>query len=471
MNAADLCYTPATKLIPLIRSRKLSPVEVTKAVLERIERLNPTLNAFCTVTADSAMKAARAAEQAVMKRKKLGPLHGIPFSIKDLAFTAGVKTMSGSHIFADRVPDHDAPYVRRLKEAGGILIGKTTAPEFGWKALSGCPLTGDTRNPWNTAMNTGGSSAGAGAAAAAGLGPLHHGSDGAGSIRVPSAFCGVFGHKPSYGRVPQWPVSNNDYTTHNGPMTWTVGDAALMLSLIAGPDDWDRTSLDAEPADYTGKLNRGVKGLRVAWSPNLDGLRVDPEVAEVVKRAVGAFKELGCKVEEVKPGFADTHDMIRLMWPAHYAGSWSQYLPKWRDKMDPGFVACIEAGLRVSLADYIDTRGRKLAYWDTVRPLFEKYDLLLTPSVSVAAFPLGRLNPEHWPQHEWDWLGWASFSYRFNFTGQPACSLPAGFTKAGLPVGLQVVGRRLADLTVLQAAAAFEKARPWQKTRPALDLS
>src|SRR5437016_1152902 len=235
-NATDLCYTPATKLISLIRSKKLSPVELTKAVLERVEKLNPKINAFCLVTADAAMKAAREAEQAVMKRKKLGPIHGIPFSIKDLAFTKGVRTMGGSHIFASRVPDQDAPFVRRLKEAGGILVGKTTTPEFGWKALSGCPLTGDTHNPWNLAMNTGGSSSGAGAAAAAGLGPLHHGSDGAGSIRVPSSFCGIFGHKPSYGRVPQWPVSNNDYTTHNGPMTRTVGDAALMLSIMAGQD-------------------------------------------------------------------------------------------------------------------------------------------------------------------------------------------------------------------------------------------
>ena len=469
MTEADLCYTPATKLAALIRAKKLSPVELTRTVLERIERLNPRLNAFCTVTADSAMKGAREAEQAVMKKRKLGPIHGIPFSVKDLSFTAGVKTMGGSHIFADRVPEHDAPFVRRLKEAGGILIGKTTTPEFGWKALSGCPLTGDTHNPWKLGFNTGGSSSGAGAAAAAGLGPLHQGSDGAGSIRVPSSFCGVFGHKPSYGRIPQWPVSNNDYTTHNGPMTWTVGDSALMMSIMAGPDDWDRTSLDATPADYQGKLNRGIKGLRVAWSPNLDGLRVDPEVAEVVKRAVGAFKEAGAKVEEVTPGFADTHDMIRVMWCAHYAGAWGPYLPKWREKMDPAFVACIEDGMKVSVVDYIDARGKKLIHWDSVRPLFEKYDLLLTPSVSVPALPLGRINPEGWPQHPWDWLGWASFSYPFNFTGQPACSIPAGHTKAGLPVGLQIVGRRFADLTVLQAAAAFEKARPWQKKRPALD--
>src|SRR4029453_18845655 len=226
-----------------------------------------------------------------MKGGPLGPLHGVPYSIKDLAMTQGVRTMGGSFIYEHRVPDHDAAFVRRLKAAGGIFLGKTTSPEFGWKGVGDSPLTGVTRNPWNTGMTTGGSSAGAGAAAAAGLGPLAHGSDGGGSIRIPAAFCGVVGYKPSYGRVPQWPVSNNDYSTHNGPMTRTVADAALMLSVMAGPDDWDRTALDAPPADYVGLLDKGVRGLRVAWSPDLDGLRVDPEVAEVVQDAVRAFEE------------------------------------------------------------------------------------------------------------------------------------------------------------------------------------
>src|SRR3990170_9057219 len=383
MSPTDLCYAPATKLLPLIRSKKLSPVELTKAVLGRIERLNPKLNAFCTITADAAMKAAREAEQAVMKRKKLGPIHGIPFSIKDLTFTKGVRTMSGSHIFADRVPDQDAPFVRRLKDAGGIFIGKTSTPEFGWKALSGCPLTGDTHNPWDLRMNTGGSSAGAGAAAAAGLGPLHQGSDGAGSIRIPSGFCGIYGLKPSFGRVPTWPVSNTDYSSHVGPMTRTVADAALMLSVMAGPDEWDRTSLEAPPEDYVGRLDAGIEGLRVAWSPDLGGLRVDPEVAALAREAARAFEGLGCAVEEVQPGFADSHELIRVLWSTHEAGNYGQYLPAWRARMDPGLVACIEDGLRVSVVEYIEARGRKLAYWDTVRPLFERYDLLLTPTLSV----------------------------------------------------------------------------------------
>jgi aspartyl-tRNA(Asn)/glutamyl-tRNA(Gln) amidotransferase subunit A len=469
MDATDLCYTPATELAALIRARSLSPVELTRAVLERIERLNPRVNAFCTLTADAAMARAREAEADVMAGRPLGPLHGIPYSIKDLTFTRGVRTMGGSAIFADRVPDADAAFVPRLAAAGGIFLGKTTTPEFGWKGLGDSPVTGITRNPWNLGVTTGGSSAGAGAAAAAGLGPLHQGSDGAGSIRIPSAFCGVFGHKPSYGRVPQWPVSNNDQTTHNGPMTRTVADAALMLSVMAGPDERDRTSLEGAPADYVGRLRTSLRGMRVAWSPDLDGLRVDPDVAEIAARAARVFGDLGAVVEEVKPGFADTHEMIRCMWAAHEAGNYGPYLGQWRDRMDPGLVACIEDGYRVTLEGYIQMKAQKIALWDSVRPLFETYSLLLTPSLSVAAFPVGRLNPEHWPQHVWDWIPWASFSYPFNFTGQPACSVPAGFTASGLPVGLQIVGRRFADLTVLQAAAAFEEARPWAQKRPSLD--
>ena len=263
-----------------------------------------------------------------------------------------------------------------------------------------------------------------------------------------------------------WPVSNNDYTSHNGPMTRTVGDAALMLSVMAGPDDRDRTSLEGAPADYDGQLRRDLNGLRVAWSPDLGGLRVDPEVATVVRAAVRAFEELGCVVEEVKPGFADTHEMIRVMWSAHMAGNYAPHLPQWRAQMDPGLVACIEDGLRVSLVDYLQMRDRKMTFWDSVRPLFERYALLLTPSVSVTALEVGRLNPPDFPQHAWDWFPWASFSYPFNFTGQPAATVPAGFTAAGMPVGLQIVGRRFDDLTVLQASAAFETARPWARHRP-----
>jgi aspartyl-tRNA(Asn)/glutamyl-tRNA(Gln) amidotransferase subunit A len=371
-----------------------------------------------------------------MKGERLGPLHGIPVSIKDLALVKGVPAKFGSPVFEQRIGEVDAPFVRRLREAGAILTGKTSTPEFGWKALGDSPLTGITRNPWNTAMTSGGSSAGAGAAAAAGLGPLHQGSDGAGSVRVPSAFCGIYGLKPTFGRVPMWPVSNTDSASHVGPMTRTVADAALMLAVMAGPDDWDRQSLDAPPADYVGRLRDGVKGLRVGWSLDLGCCRVDPEIGQVARRAAEAFQELGCTVEDAKVSLPDTREMIHLMWNAHYAGNYAPFLEKFRVRMDPGLVAA--------------------------------YDLLLTPTVSVAAFEVGRLNPAHFPQHAWDWFPWAGFSYPFNFTGQPAATVPAGFTASGMPVGLQIVGRRLADLQVLQASAAFEEARPWAAKRPAL---
>jgi aspartyl-tRNA(Asn)/glutamyl-tRNA(Gln) amidotransferase subunit A len=469
MTDTDLCYTPATELVALIRARKLSPVELTSAVLARIERVNPALNAFCTLTPDLACAAARRAEEVLMNGSAPGAIHGVPFTIKDLAFTAGIRTMGGSRIFEHRVPDADAPFVRRLKQAGGVMLGKTTTPEFGWKALGDSPLTGITRNPWNRGMTSGGSSSGAAVAAAAGLGPLQQGSDGAGSIRIPSAFCGIYGLKPSYGRVPMWPTSNTDSASHTGPMTRTVADAALMLTVMAGPDPWDRTSLDGAPADYLGQLDRGVKGLRVAWSPDLGGLRVDPDVAAVCRQAALAFQEVGAIVEEVRPAFADSRHMIRCMWNVHEAGNYGPYLAEWRDRMDPGLVASIEDGLRYSGAEYVAMRGRKLAYWDSVRPLFETHDLLLTPAVSVAAFDVGRLNPVGWPDHAWDWFDWASFSYPFNFTGQPAATVPAGFTPSGMPVGLQIVGRPWADLTVLQASAAFERARPWATRRPPVD--
>ena len=467
MTSTELGFTPAIELARLIRTKALSPVELTRAVLERIERVNPAVNAFCTVTPDIALAQARDAERAVSSGAPLGPLHGIPYSIKDLNYTKGVRTMGGSFIFEHRVPDADAAFIPRLSKAGGIFLGKTTSPEFGWKALGDSPLTGITRNPWNPAMTTGGSSAGAAAAVAAGLGPLHQGSDGAGSIRIPSSFCGIYGLKPSYGRVPMWPVSNNDYSSHNGPMTRTVADAALLLSVMAGPDDRDRTSLEAPPDDYVGKLARDLKGLRVAYSPDLGaGLRVDPEIATAVRSAVRAFEDMGCIVEEVKPGFTDTHEIIRVMWSAHEAGIYGPFVPQWRARMDPGLVACIEDGERVSVTQYIQMRDRKMAFWDSVRPLFETHALLLTPTVSVAAFEVMRLNPVGWPEHAWDWFPWASFSYPFNFTGQPAATVSAGFTAAGLPIGLQIVGRRFDDMTVLQASAAFETARPWAARRP-----
>lgn len=468
MDPTDLCFTPATDLAGMIRRKEVSPVEVADAVLNRIARVEPKLNAFATLTYDAAMTAAREAETALSQGNPLGPLHGVPVTIKDLIETAGVPTERGSVALKGTVPAVDAPVVTRLRDAGAISLGKTTTSEFGWKGVSHSPLTGVTHNPWKQGFNAGASSAGAGAAAAAGYGPLHVGSDGAGSIRMPSHFCGIFGLKPSYGRVPNWPVPNNDQTSHVGPMTRTVADAALMLHVMAGPDPWDFTSLEAPPEDYSSLLDRDLSGLKIAYSPDLGHARVDSDVAALVEGAVKAFGDLGCTVDQVAAPFGpDGPELIRFLWAAHEQ-AFAGHLTDWEDQMDPGLVACIRAGMGHSLEDYLGMRARKLAFVARIHRFFEDWDLLLTPAVSVAAFPAEQLQPDDWPRHEWDWVSWAEFSYPFNFSGNPAASVPCGFTDAGLPVGLQIVGRRFDDLGVLQASAAFEKARPWADKRPPL---
>jgi aspartyl-tRNA(Asn)/glutamyl-tRNA(Gln) amidotransferase subunit A len=468
MGQEELCFTPATELADRIRKRALSPVEIMEAVLARAQRLNPVLNAICTPTYDSAMAAARRAEAEAMRGADLGLLHGLPMTIKDLALTRGVRTMGGSALYRDRVPDIDHLHVERLSDAGGITIGKTTVSELGWKGNGDCPVTGITHNPWQHGMNAGGSSAGAAACAAAGIGPLHQGSDGAGSVRMPAAFCGVFGLKPSFGRVPYHPMPNNGLISHVGPLTRTVGDAALMLQVLAGPDDRDVSSLEAPPDDYIGRLEEGIAGLRVAYSPDLGYLKVDGEVAEPVRAAALAFADLGCTVDEVNPGWGDPIEMEHCLFASSYAGMIGHLLDAWQDRLDPGLVALTRHGLTYSAADVFRAWGQRLAYYDKVRTFFQRYDLLLTPSLSVAAFPAERLIPAHWEQHPWDWLRWAGFSYPFNLTGLPAATCPCGFTPAGLPVGIQIAAGRFHDLRVLQAARAFEQARPWGHLRPVI---
>lgn len=468
MNAEDLGYLPATELAAMIRSKQISPVEYMTSLLGRIEAVEPKVNAFAHLAADRAMAAAKKAEAQVMAGERLGRLHGIPATIKDLAFTKDMPTQMGSLIYKGNQPTEDAPVVTRLQAEGAIILGKTTTSEFGWTGVSHSPLTGITHNPWKYGYNAGASSAGAGAAAAAGYGPLHQGSDGAGSIRMPSHFCGVFGLKPSHGRVPTYPVSTNDLTSHIGPMTRTVADAALMLEVTAGPHPLDYTSLEAWPAAYGARLGEGIKGRKIAYSPDLGLAKVDPEVAALVRQAVDRFTQLGATVEQVPtPWAAPGPELVRFTWPAHLARL-IPHLDKWESQMDPGLVACIKESVSVSIKDYQLMRDRKMAYVASIHRWFEDWDLLLTPSVSVAAFPAELLQPPHWPQHAWDWISWAEFSYPFNMSWNPAASVPCGFTAEGLPVGLQIVGRRHDDLGVLQAAAAFEAVQPWADRRPAL---
>ena len=470
MTDDDLGFLPATTLAPMIRARKISPVEVIGAVLRRIERLDPRIYAFASLDADRAMGLARKAEAALMGSGPIGPLHGLPVTIKDLTWTRDFPTHSGSKAAQGFQAPFDAPVVTRLQAAGAIVLGKTTTSEFGWTGVSRSPLTGITHNPWKHGYNAGASSAGAGVAAAAGYGPLHQGSDGAGSIRMPAHFCGVYGLKPSFGRVPYAPVGPGDYTSHMGPMTRTVGDAALMMQVMAGSHPLDHTTLEAWPADYARRLGEGIAGRRVAFSPDLGHARVDPEVASLVRTAADRFAAAaGFTLQDVVPAWGPKGaDLIRGFWPAHVTRL-AQHLPKWEAEMDQNLVACIRAGMDVTMAGYQDLRVRKFAYIAEIQEFFEDWDFLITPTVSVAAFPAERLIPAHWPQHPWDWLMWAEFSHPFNMSWNPAATVPCGFTAEGLPVGLQIVGRRTDDLGVLQASAAFERALPWADKRPQLD--
>ena len=468
VDETDLAYAPASELVDLIASKALSPVELMEATLARLDDLNPELNAVCTPTPELAMEGARKAEQAVMYGDALGPLHGVPTTIKDLTSTKGIRTMSGSHVDADRVPDEDAPFVERLAAAGAISMGKTTTPEFGWMGCGKSPLTGVSHNPWKHGYNAGGSSTGAAICAAAGIGPIHQGSDGAGSVRMPAAFCGIYGLKPSYGRVPRERSTDNNHWSNIGPMTRTVTDAAMMLQVMSGPDDRDQASLEAPPADYVGRLDNGIDGLRVAYSPDLGYLPVDSEVADSVAGAVRAFEAAGVEVEEVDPGWGDYHDTELILWSVSFAGTVGPLLDEWEDRMDPGLVACVRDGLRRSGAEYVQAQAHRHELYAKAQRFFERYDLLLTPSLSVAAFPADLIIPEHWEQHPWDWIRWAGFSYPFNLTWLPAATCPCGFTPDGLPVGLQIVGGRFQDLRVLQASRAFEQIMPWGDKRPPL---
>ncbi|RMF89984.1 MAG: amidase [Nitrospinota bacterium] len=469
MAAEELCYLSAIDLAEAIRTRKVSPVEVVDAVLDRIDRLNPRLNAYCTILHEPAREQAKAAEAALMKQEDLGPLHGVPVSIKDLTLTRGVRTTRGSKIYEHFIPDEDAPVVESLKAAGAIIIGKTNTPEFGWKGVTDNPLFGATRNPWNLDRTPGGSSGGAGAAVAAGLGPLALGTDGGGSIRIPSSFCGIFGLKPSFGRVPQYPAGWGEGLSHAGPMTRTVRDAALMLNVMARPDDRDRFSLPADGTDYLQALDTGIEGLRVAWSVNLGYAVVDPEVEEITSEAVNAFSELGCQVEAVDPGFESPERIFSIFYLAGIAALLWRAVEEWGPHLDPGLLEVIEEGKKLTAIDVMEAVFQRQAFWETVRRFFLRYDLLVTPTVAVPPFALGLNDVEIIAGQEVSPLiGWIPFTYPFNLTGQPAANVPCGWTADGLPVGLQIVGRRYADVTVLRAAAAFESVRPWADKWPAL---
>jgi len=471
MDSLEICYMSAVEMAEAIKSRKLSPVEVMDAFLSRIERLNPKINAYCTLLAESARTQATEAEKIVMKGEELGPLHGVPFSIKDLTFTKGIRTTFGSRIYENFIPDKDAIVVERLRAAGAIMLGKTNTPEFGFMGVTDNLIFGPTHNPWNLQRHAGGSSGGAAAAVAAGMGPLAQGSDGGGSIRIPSSFCGVFGIKPSFGRVPRGPGFLDWMTlSHFGPITRTVRDAALAMEVMAGRDDRDRHSLPGTNLRYLSYLEGDLKGLRVAWSPDLGYAVVDPQVLAANSAAVSIFETLGCKVDAATPDVENPGRTFAFTWAVKFASSYSDKLDEWRDQMNPTLVDIIERGKDRTALEYARSALEREEYCDKMLAFFEDYDLLLTPSTAVPAFDIDKFEvTEIGGIKGSPTLEWTPFTYPFNLTGQPAASVPCGWTDDGLPVGLQIVGRRFEDLTVLRAAAAFEQASPWADRRPPLD--
>jgi aspartyl-tRNA(Asn)/glutamyl-tRNA(Gln) amidotransferase subunit A len=475
--ANEICRMDAVHLAAEIRARNLSPVEVVDAVLDRMDRLEPVLHAFCTPTPDAARADAERIEADLAAGRDAGPLAGVPVGIKDLVATKGVPTVMGSWAYRDFVPDEDDVVVERLKDAGAIVLGKTNVPEFGYSGAGHNPVFETTVNPWNTDRTSGGSSAGSGAAVAAGMGPFAIGSDGGGSVRIPSSFCGLFGMKASWGRVPLYPgvkderypgVSSWESLEHIGPMSRTVADGALMLSVIAGPDDRDRNTLPAADFDWMQALEGDVKGLRVAYSADWGYAAVDPRVREVVGRAVEVFaRDLGCDVEEAHPGWENPYeafwgvvinetDLVGMRRLADELGD--RMTPHLREVLQQEWTA-------EQLTSAVVARK---AVYNRMWRFMRTYDLLLTPTLAVPPFELGIQGPTVIDGHEVDQFEWLAFTFPMNLTGNPAATVPAGFTDDGLPIGLQIIGRHLDDPTVLRAAAAFERAAPWADRWPPL---
>lgn len=466
MIKTDLADCTALELKELYRTHRASPLEATRAALARIERLNPVLHAFSCVAAEAALESARASEIRWARGEPCGALDGVPASIKDLILTRGMPTLRGSRtVDPNQAWDVDAPAAARLREAGAVILGKTTTPEFGCKAETNSPLTGLSRNPWNHQKTPGGSSGGTAAAVASGMGPISVGTDGAGSIRIPAAFCGNVGFKPSFGRVPAYPLSYFGTVSHLGPHTMSVRDAALVMNVLSQPDARDWTLLPPDGRDYLEGLEDGIGDLRIAWSPTLGYARgVDPEVAVACERAVQRLSDLGAIVEAVDPGIEDPLEITCGLWFVGAWTLWSTLTPAQQTLTDPDFAAEARLGSSFSALDVQQLQLRRGALGAHLRQFMQRFDLLVTPAVAVPAFdarPTGMA--EMTPAAL---LGWTPFSYPFNLTQQPACTIPCGLTASGLPIGLQFVGPMFGDALVLRAARAYETVRPL--TRPLL---
>ncbi|MGH3686799.1 MAG: amidase [Pseudonocardiaceae bacterium] len=459
----------ATELVAAYRARELSPVEATQDVLDRIEQLDRDVRAFCFVDADQALEAAKASEKRWQQGLPQGLVDGVPVSIKDMILTQGWPTLRGSRLVAlDQEWPVDGPSVARLREHGAVLLGKTTTSELAWKCVTDSPLTGVTVNPWDTSRTPGGSSGGSAVAVALGMGPLSMGTDGGGAARIPASFTATVAIKPTYGRVPHWPASPLGTLAHVGPMARTVADTALLLDVVSGSDARDWAALPPTARSFSGALNNGVLGLRIALSPTLGYVDVDPEVADAVQAAAEVFCDLGAEVEFADPGFADCVQDFHVLWFTATAKTVERLTPRERGLMEPALQEMVTQAEHCSALAYLTATATKAAMGVTMGAFHECYDLLLTPTVPITPFVAGEEVPIGW--HSPRWTSWTPFTYPFNMTQQPAASIPCGWSSASLPIGLQVVGPRHADDRVLAACAAYEQVQPWVHRRPPLLL-
>jgi Asp-tRNA(Asn)/Glu-tRNA(Gln) amidotransferase A subunit family amidase len=483
-NKEDICFMSAYELAEKIKTQELTSIEITETIIERIEKINPIINAYCTPTFDLARDMAKKADAAVKKGEKIGLLHGIPISIKDETDTKGIKTTYGCVAYENYVPEEDDITVRRVKDAGAVILGKTNTPAFGYKGVTDNLLFGPTKNPWNLEKTSGGSSGGAAAAVAAGISPLAIGSDGGGSIRIPSCFCGVFGLKPHFGRIPQAEMILAGYLgtfVHRGPIVRYVKDAALMLDVLAGPDDIDRYSLPKPNFSYSERIEEQPKKLKIGFSFDLGFIRIiDEEVKNSVLNSVQKFEKFDWIVEKsdrinLKAPCETILGKIRIqmpelamwvIWTTGFAYSSKKLFKKWKDKLDPELVQSIKIGFNYSTENIKSAEFHRELIYNNICKHFKEYDILITPTLACPAFRLGISDAEEINGKKVGPGAWMLYTFPFNMSGHPVASIPCGWSSDGLPIGMQIIGNRFDELTVLQVSKAFEELQPWQDKKP-----
>ena len=457
--ADEVLSRSAADIVALYRSREISPVEVLAATLDRIDRLDRIHNAFVIIDREGALNDARASEERWQRGEPNGLIDGLPVTVKDLIVVKGMPTRRGSHTTNPVPSEEDGPPVARLRRQGAVFLGKTTTSEFGWKAVTDSPLTGVTRNPWNAHLTSGGSSGGAGVAAALALGILHLGTDGGGSIRVPASFCGIFGFKPTFGVISVHPHSPALSLWHQGPLTRTVPDAALMLTVMAGPDIRDWYAGPELNIDYRNRLSDGIRGFRIAYSRTLGYAKADQKVVSVVDKAVEELAGLGAHVDEIEPNLDDPIEIMKPLWSVALALGLAPMTKDQRALIDPPILDLADPGFHLSALDYRRLEQARENFSRRMAVLLANYDLLVTPQLAIVAFAAGHEVPPGSQMQRW-WE-WSPFTYPFNLTQQPAAAVPCGFTTSGLPVSMQIVGAKFSDALVLRAAHAYEIAHPF----------